>query len=414
MPAIITVNRVCHSFVKKSQNVSFRSPNSCPRTSPTISRPLTNIRKVSRKIKKKRWTKTPGIGPTPITPKAIQPPPNLQPLVKANVPIEVKKRTRRKFRQWLKENGGVIVLNIGSFCAFLSFTRSDILELRFLNLCGSAAAIFYFVTRPPPLVIAPPLWSALFLATNSYMAYHIYEERKGIPQALTEEEEHIYEEHFLPHAVTPRQFEKMIHISTKRTLKKGEILIEKGQPITKVYLVASGKTEAFGGLSRKITAASSSRGNRHRFAGGDAGAWVGELAFFDYLSNYGSTETSLPKPSILLSSKDVVACQEGEIEKSAQSKKTPAVQNAILTIITAKDTELYEWDFKELADLLKTSSDLRTSVTRAMTAAVVGKVVNLYISRAGAEESSIWKKLSTWQYSQGTRDVRVNIVEEEQ
>eukprot|EP00547_Thalassionema_nitzschioides_P003761 CAMPEP_0194219242 /NCGR_PEP_ID=MMETSP0156-20130528/25481_1 /TAXON_ID=33649 /ORGANISM="Thalassionema nitzschioides, Strain L26-B" /LENGTH=392 /DNA_ID=CAMNT_0038948831 /DNA_START=52 /DNA_END=1227 /DNA_ORIENTATION=- len=392
MPAIININRVCHSFVKKSQNViSFRSPSSSSRSSPTISRPLntSNIRKVSRKLKKKRWSKVSGIGPTPITPKAIPPPPNLQPLVKANVPMEVKQQTRRKFMEWLKENGGIIVLNIGSFCAFLSFTRSDILELRVLNLCGSAAAIFYFVTRPPPLVIAPPLWSSLFVATNLYMAYHIYEERKGTPQALTEEEEHIYEEHFLPHAVTPRQFEKMIHISSKLKLKRGEVLMEKGEPMNKVYLVASGKTEAFGGLSRKITAASSSRGNRHRFAGGDAGAWVGELAFFDYLSNDGSTKTSVPNPSILLSSKDVVACEDNEIKKNAPIKKASVVQNALLTIIAAQDTELYQWDFQELADLLKTSADLRASVTRTMTAAVVGKVVNLYISRTDAD-SSMW------------------------
>lgn len=304
-----------------------------------------------------------------------------------------------------------MVLNIGSFCAFLSFTRTDILELRMLNACGSGAAIYYFLTRPPPLVIAPPLWSGLFLSTNAYMAYHIYEERKGIPKALTEEEEKVYEEHFLPHAVTPRQFEKMIHIASKRTLKKGEVLIEKGSPITKVYLVVSGKTEATS-LSRRVTAASSSRGNRHRYAGGDAGAWVGELNFFDFLSNDGVRDSNImPKSNILLSSKDVVACQEISVKESVPSKKSQAIQNSLLTINAVQDTVLYEWDFKELGDLLKTSADLRAAITRTMTAAVVGKVVNLYISKSDSG-SSIWKKLSSWQSNQGTGDVRVNILEE--
>ena len=75
-----------------------------------------------------------------------------------------------------------------------------------------------------------------------------------------------------------------------------------------------------------------------------------------------------------------------------------------------------EWDFVELADLMRSSSELRSSVSRAKTAAVVGKVVNLYISKADAN-TPIWKKWlrDHWgghQPSVPVSEVRVNVTKE--
>ena len=52
-------------------------------------------------------------------------------------------------RQWLKYNWGVLILNFGSICSLLAFTRSDVLELRSLAVSGSLSSLVYFATLPP-------------------------------------------------------------------------------------------------------------------------------------------------------------------------------------------------------------------------------------------------------------------------
>lgn len=393
------------------------------------------IRPQSPKSQKQaKWPKLQKIlTPQNIVPKPIEMPPNLKPLIHAasSAQKESQRKTKEKFKQWLKDNAGIIILNFGSIASFLSFTRTDILELRLLSITGSLSSVVYFASRPPPIVVGPIIWSSVFAATNAYMVYHIYQERKGKPRQLTSEEEDVYEEHFLPHAVTPRQYEKLLSIAKMRELKRGEVLVQKGQPIDKVYLVISGATQAVTKLSRRVTAASSCKGNKERYAGGDAGAWVGELAFLDYLAERdqrgGILLPSSPTPSSVSDMKEYHvpmvlplataaasvfeggsdplgentrqdATTTGTVSSSRPPRNTAVTKNSILTYIATQDSILYEWDFEELADLMKTSADMRSAVTRSMTAAVVGKVVNLYLSKADADKP-MWKKwlLDNWQ-----------------
>lgn len=379
--------------------------------------PLAKVQK-----KSKKWSKllrSTG-SPQNIIPKTIQPPPSIKPLIQPGA-APAQKKARRKFRQWLSENAGIIVLNFGSIASFLSFTRTDILELRLFSITGSLSSVVYFLSRPPPLVLGPILWSSVFASTNAYMVYHIYQERKGKPRQLTLEEENVYEEHFLPYALTPRQFEKLLNISKKRELERGEVLIQKGQQINKVYLTISGSVDAVTTMSRRVTAASSSKGNKDKLVGGDAGAWIGELAFLDYLANIDKQGGVLNTPPPSLSSltedatKDKPLATAATVEQGSKTKnegkavdlkphdflpKTSVTQNSILTYIATERSTMYEWDFDALADLMKTSSDFRSALTRSMTAAVVGKVVNMYISKVDAD-LPVWKK---WLAGQSASD----------
>jgi|AntRauTorckE5430_2_1112549.scaffolds.fasta_scaffold01699_2 CRP-like cAMP-binding protein len=381
-----------------------------------IIRPQQNEKKQSKK-----WPKlTKFLTPLNIVPKPIQPPPNLKPLMQpASAPKETQKKARRKLKQWLKDNAGIIILNFGSIASFLAFTKTDILELRLLSITGSLSSIVYFMSRPPPIVLGPLVWSGVFAGTNAYMVYYIYEERKGKPNGLTSQEEDVYEEHFLPHAVTPRQFEKVLAKAKKIELKRGDVLIQSGQQMDKFYLVISGCTEAVSTLSRRVTAASSSPGNNKKLAGGDAGAWVGDLAFLDYLADRDKSsgilnppppplEDTMAKPTLATAGIPATLGKNEEppnVKDSVSTSKTAITKNSILTYIATQDSTLYEWDFEELADLMKTSTDLRSALTRAMTAAVVGKVVNMYISRADADQP-MWKK---WLAGQSTIPVASNI-----
>ena len=369
----------------------------------------------------------------------------------------------KRMSQWFANNYGILILNIGSLATLTGFTRTDILELRLLSITGSLSSVIYFLTRPPPFVYGSVIWSLIFASTNAYMVYYIYEERKGQIQPLTEEEKDLYEEHFMPHGVTPRQFEKLIQRAQLIHLKRGDILIQKGQELDSVYLVSSGATEAVGNLSRRITAASSIQGNKQRLKGGDSGAWVGEFLFLDYLrlrDLQGKTTNKIhtnkntielrhsPQVDDLVNTrKDHEKDVKSNMEPMAQSneyKKIPSrsysrhkseheqnVANetdkkrndlastskssaSILTYIATQDSKIYSWDYEDVATLLDTSSDLRSAVTRAMTAALVGKVVNLYISNSDHErQSSDWIQwVKDYWYASTGDIVKVNIVNE--
>ncbi len=352
------------------------------------------------------------------------------------------------------------------------------------------------------------------------MAYGILEERKGKTRQFTVDEEDLYEEHFLPYGVTPRQYEKLLSICKKVHLKRGEVLIEKGRKFDAVYLVTSGSTSGMTHLNRRVTAASSKKGNRDKLSGGDAGAWIGELAFLELLGEEASTTkssaasiisvdastnstnststnststnststnnktstndpvsiststgdanvntnandgtvnksnnnnnnnnnninkkgVSIPSGALTTTSIPVTAAasvqksssrhhdnktnegmvktlataamnsiatnvvkssnsEENEIsDKTAAedlnhnsnsnncTKKRKTINRALLTYIASEDSTLIKWDFEELAELLSTSNELRLAVTRAMTAAVVNKVVNLYVSKQEGEQ----------------------------
>ena len=64
---------------------------------------------------------------------------------------------------------------------------------------------------------------------------------------------------------------------------------------------------------------------------------------------------------------------------------------AVSTVVAVEDVELIEWSFTDMEMIMKSSRDIQDSLTRAMTAAIVGKVVNLM-----AERQSAMPKLSTW------------------
>jgi CRP-like cAMP-binding protein len=249
--------------------------------------------------------------------------------------------TPQKFYSWLWKNWGVLVLNCGSLATLSAFTRTDILELRLLSITGSFSTIVYFLSRPPPRIYGPIGWSSIFVMTNAVMVYYIMEERKGKPRAWTEEEQEVYEEHFLSHGLTPRQFEKIVNIAKVKTLPRGEILIREGQHLQSVYLVTRGSTEAVTTLSRRVTAASSQRGNKNTLQGGDAGAWIGELSFLDSL---GSSQVSKVSNKITKGSAGGEGAANGSVEKTKKRGMTQIVKQKIVT--NAKV-------IKELTDLLK-------------------------------------------------------------
>jgi CRP-like cAMP-binding protein len=321
-----------------------------------------------------------------------------------------------RFQAWWSQHWGTVAMNIGSVCTLIGFTRTDVLELRAFSLTGSVGAIFYNMAQMP--VRYPPiLWSATFAAVNATKIWQIMQER-GAAVHLTAFEEETYNQFFLPHGVTPKQFESIYHKATLLKINKDDCIIKKDDKLDQVYLIIEGTTKA-NIRGRHLTAASFSMDSRDTKQGGASGAWIGEMSFLESLwireqqkrtqqqkeaavderpTMEGSGETNAKPtanvakeaspPSVISTKKtgtDVPI--EGEAQKKpteptaaakrvapgAMVRPTPKASLALYTIVAKEECQVLRWTYDEMEELLAKSTDLRGAMTRAMTQAIVGK-----------------------------------------
>jgi len=309
---------------------------------------------------------------------------------------------KRRLLKWLLGNTPVLILNVGSMCTLLAFTRSDILELRGLSVAGNCCFIMYMLSQK--IVLWPNIfWSLLFGSVNSWKIYQILDERNA-PVSMTKEEEKTFVDFFMPHGVTPKQFERIEKSAKVLELKKGELLIQKGEKPHSVYLIVEGSTNALV-LGRRLTAASTTfktKGGQKE--GGDSGAWAGEMAF---LKQFWEKE----QRSIIQQSEDKAASTESKkkattsVVSNVNLKLIPTggISEAyIYSIIATEDCIVMSWSHEEMEDLMKSSIDLRAALTRAMSSALVGKVVNLTVSRTHHTKVPWLEWLKDWKSKDGT------------
>ena len=319
--------------------------------------------------KKHRLPDVPELPPTNPMPKSLSPPPKPTSL-QASIQFE---HYPRRLLAWLKSNRAVLVLNFGSMCTLCGFMRSDVLELRSLALTGNVCFILY-VLQQSPILWASITWSSLFASVNTWKIMQILHERTA-EVYMSEEQQKIFVNHFMSHGITPKQYERILNKAKKLHLKKGKILVRSGEKLEHVYLVTEGSTRALI-LGRFVTAASTNQDTKgDQKAGGDSGAWIGEMAFLDNLWEL----------------------EEGKAHNVAKKK----ADVAIYTIKCDEDCSVLSWSHEDMADLMRMSPDLRSGLTRAMTSALVGKVVNLTVSRT-QKGLPLWASwLSHWNSGDG-------------
>ena len=365
--------------------------------------------------------------PTEMVPKTLKPvpPPRLQAAGAPPSSAEARDLFTR-LGQWIRENGPVLILNIGSLCTLSGFMRSDVLELRALSMIGSMSSVTYFsFTRPLPL--APICWSSIFAMTNAYNIYKILDER-GNNVVLSSDEENCFVEHFMPHGLTPKQFKVIMAKANRVTVPEGTVISRQGVAMNSVYLVVRGDTRgsAFG---RRMSAASSRTENRIDKEGGDSGAWIGDVTFLEiyWHKDQQLSENSMPLKEKLSTTgieemegadqthdgKESEVVPEGSKDMApatiVSTKEEPDQRHvgrpsttgrALYTVVSEEECELLVWSHEDLAEIMETSSDMRAAMTRAMTAAVVGKVVNFTVSKhSGLKTWSTW--LDDWKHSGG-------------
>lgn len=305
----------------------------------------------------------------------------------------------KRVKEWFKLNWPVLILNFGSICTLAGFTRSDVVELRTLSVTGSLSSVVYFAAQPAAnRSLTPILWSLTFASVNGFKIYQILVERKANVD-LPQDQLDVYRRQFEPHGITPKQFEYIMKKAETIRLKKGEVLIREGDPLRHVYLITAGHTRAHH-LGRRLTAVSyahePTKTNETHIptpAKGASGAWVGEMAFFEKawqkgdgsgtpanINNKGvktgntqNTEERLPKET-----------HNGEPEPLATTER------AMYTIVALEDdTTVLAWSHADMQSLMNRSSDMRAALSRAMTAAIVSKVVGFTMSRKATGEGPV-------------------------
>ena len=319
-----------------------------------------NYFRVRQPPKKEELPKVPKLPPPQPMPKPLTPPPApiRSSLQSAVVGTSENSDYLKRLSIWFQENWPVLVLNFGSLCTLTGFTRSDILELRTLSMTGSLSFVLYSLQQSK--ILWPSVaWSSIFAAVNGFKISRILSDRISNVN-MTEEQENVFVQYFMPHGITPKQFERVERNAEKIILKKGSLLLRKGDELDSVYLVIKGTTKAHI-LGRHLTAISldKKKSKNGEPQPSQSGAWLGEMGFLDY---YWEN-------------------QQGKVHSSEMKK-------ALYTIIASEDCEVLRWSHEDMEKLMDSSNDLRNALTRAMTSALVNKVVSMTISKT--------KQLPTW------------------
>ena len=141
-----------------------------------------------------------------------------------------------------------------------SYLVKDIFWLRLLTVAGGLVLLVFYVLQPTPLWPAIA-WNVLFAAINVYQLYRLFLERR--PVALAEQEQRLYQLVF--RTLTPREFVKLMALGRWQDARATERLVERGQALDRVMVIAGGKTNV--------------RVGDDTIAELGAGQFVGEMSF---------------------------------------------------------------------------------------------------------------------------------------
>jgi CRP-like cAMP-binding protein len=239
--------------------------------------------------------------------------------------------------------------------------------------------------------------------------------------------------------ITHKQMEFILKLGVEKTLKAGEQLITAGERLENVYLVVEGSTRA-NILGRHLTAASMNPDMHQKRLGGASGAWVGEMTFLEQFwlkeqkklgVSTSTSERNGDDTGVLQFERgdDVVVGssagrepiapkgsdprddnEEGDVSPSSKVKaakrltsnpeaapgptvsaaSAPMATTSLYSIAAKEDCRVLVWTHADMEKIMNKSVDMRAAMTRAMTAAIVGKVINFAISRSQTSPSWSW------------------------
>jgi hypothetical protein len=120
----------------------------------------------------------------------------------------------------------------------LSFAMRDILWLRTLAIASSLASVLYMFAQPEPFELII-FWNLVFIVINIFQIANIIYNKRQLP--LSPEEQFIYNKVFF--STSQRIFKRLISIGEEFSYPKDTAIINEGDAVKYLYLIAFGKVE---------------------------------------------------------------------------------------------------------------------------------------------------------------------------
>ena len=168
-------------------------------------------------------------------------------------------------------------VNVSNIVFLVAFSTRDVLALRILAFVGEGLILPYYYLQTETLW-PPILWSLAFMVVNAVRIVATVLERR--PVILSEKEEQLYRIAFS--SVDKREFLKLASLARWVACSPGEVIVEKGQPVSDAIVLISGEMEA-------IVSSKSRMALRPGQLIGDAGAYSGLASPVDVVArSYGT------------------------------------------------------------------------------------------------------------------------------
>ena len=131
------------------------------------------------------------------------------------------------------------LVNLSNIVFLVAFSVRDVLKLRILSFFGEAVILPYYYYQHETLW-APLIWSAAFMAVNAVRIVATALERR--PVVLSGKEEQLYRTAFT--SIEKKEFLKLVNLARWVDCSPGDIILEKGRPVSDVIVLISGDIEA--------------------------------------------------------------------------------------------------------------------------------------------------------------------------
>jgi hypothetical protein len=131
------------------------------------------------------------------------------------------------------------LVNIANFAFLLALSVRDVLKLRILSLAADVLVLPYYYFQHEPLW-TPIFWGVAFILVNGVQIVILALDRR--PVILSDKEEELYRVAF--GSIDKRDFLKMASLARWFDLSPGEVIVKKGDHISKAIVLISGETEA--------------------------------------------------------------------------------------------------------------------------------------------------------------------------
>ncbi|UVK38834.1 popeye domain-containing protein [Mesorhizobium sp. AR10] len=131
------------------------------------------------------------------------------------------------------------LVNLSNIVFLVAYSARDVLKLRILSFFGEAVILPYYYFQHQTLW-APLFWSVAFMAVNAVRIVATALERR--PVVLSEKEEQLYRIAFT--SIEKKEFLKLVNLARWVDCSPGDVILEKGRPISDVTVLISGDLEA--------------------------------------------------------------------------------------------------------------------------------------------------------------------------